>query len=163
MKKCSWGTFHAATFEVPLTRVTHEFRRSGVAEGWNTFWYTPVDPTLLGVIRDPDRTDAHLHPCRVGIGPRRFFRGGRLDDRDLVDVVETNPSAYPSHFGYSLWWLVPPRWIWPAYAVMMLVLALFTVGLWMRSHVGSVACGRDLVHEPRSRSPVRPGQAQHAS
>ena len=49
-----------------------------------------------------------------------------------MDVVETGHNTYPNHFAYSVWWLVPPRLIWPAYAVMMLILALFTVGLWTR-------------------------------
>ena len=47
-------------------------------------------------------------------------------------MVFTNQRDYPNHFGYSLWWFIPPAWIWPAYLAMMVVLALFTVGLWTR-------------------------------
>jgi hypothetical protein len=32
-------------------------------------------------------------------------------------------------FAYSFWWWIPPSWRWPAYAVSMLILALYTLGL----------------------------------
>jgi Vitamin K-dependent gamma-carboxylase len=67
-----------------------------------------------------------------GLALSDFFGADAWISRELVDVILTNHETYPNHFAYSLWWVVPPRWIWPAYAFMMLVLALFTVGLWTR-------------------------------
>jgi hypothetical protein len=103
-----------------------------VADGWNTFWYTPVDPTLLGVIRILTGLMLLYTHAVWGLALDDFFGSDAWIDRKLVDVVFTNQLTYPDHFGYSLWWLIPPRWIWPAYVAMMVVLALFTMGLWTR-------------------------------
>jgi hypothetical protein len=35
-------------------------------------------------------------------------------------------------FVYSFWWWVPEGWMWPAYGISMVILALFTIGLWTR-------------------------------
>ncbi len=37
-----------------------------------------------------------------------------------------------NQFVYSFWYLVPDGWIWPAYALSMVVFVLFTVGLFTR-------------------------------
>jgi uncharacterized membrane protein YphA (DoxX/SURF4 family) len=105
---------------------------TSVADGWNTFWYTPVDPALLGVIRILTGLMLLYTHAVWGLALNDFFGADAWIDRTLVDVVMTNQHAYPDHFGYSLWWYIPPGWIWPAYTAMMVVLALFTVGLWTR-------------------------------
>ena len=103
-----------------------------VADGWNSFWYTPVDPTLLGLIRILTGLMLLYTHAVWGMALNDFFGADAWISRELVDVVLTNQEAYPNHFAYSVWWLIPPRWIWPAYAAMMLFLVLFTVGLWTR-------------------------------
>ncbi len=104
-----------------------------VAAGWNAFWYTPVDPTLLGLIRILTGLMLLYTHAVWGLVLDDFFGPDAWISRELADMVLTNHSTYPTHYGYSLWWLVPARWIWPAYAVMMLILALFTAGLWTRA------------------------------
>jgi Vitamin K-dependent gamma-carboxylase len=103
-----------------------------VAEGWNAFWYTPVDPTLLGLIRIMTGLMLLYTHAVWGLALNEFFGPDAWISRELVDVVFTGNYTYPNHFAYSIWWLIPPRFIWPAYAVMMVILALFTVGLWTR-------------------------------
>ena len=103
-----------------------------VADGWNTFWYTPVDPGLLGLIRILTGLMLLYTHAVWGMALNDFFGADAWISRELVDVVLTNQDRYSNHFAYSLWWVIPPRLIWPAYALMMLVLALFTVGLWTR-------------------------------
>ena len=89
-------------------------------------------PDLVGI--DPDRGRVMLCYTHAvwGLALNDFFGPDAWISRELVDSVLTGRATYSGHVAYSLWWLVPQRWIWPAYAVMMLPLALFTVGLWTR-------------------------------
>jgi hypothetical protein len=103
-----------------------------VAEGWNDFWYTPVDPTLLGLLRIMTGLMLLYTHAVWGLALVEFFGPDAWISRELVDVVETGHNIFPNHFAFSVWWLVPPRWIWPAYVLMMLILTLFTIGLWTR-------------------------------
>ena len=96
------------------------------SERWNAFWYTPADPALLGLIRILTGTMLLYTHAVWGLALYDFFGPDGWISRDLVELVQTN------QFAYSLWWLVPPSWLWPAYAAMMVILALFTVGLWTR-------------------------------
>ena len=116
-----------------------------VADGWNTFWYTPVDPTLLGLIRIAVGLMLLYTHAVWGLVLDEFFGPDAWISRNLVDEILTSNGAFPNHFAYSVWWLIPARWIWPAYAVMMLILALFTLGLWTRIDVDSGIRGCRLV------------------
>src|SRR5277367_5622973 len=100
-----------------LRAITSPFTNfaTSVADGWNTFWYTPVDPALLGVIRILTGLMLLYTHAVWGMALNDFFGADAWIDRDLVDVVFTNQRAYPDHFGYSLWWFIPTGWIWPAY------------------------------------------------
>ena len=117
-----------------LRAITYPFTSfaNRVADGWNSFWYTPADPTLLGVIRVLTGLMLLYTHAVWGLALDDFFGADAWIDRTLVDVVLTNQREHPHHFGYSLWWFIPPGWVWPAYLAMMVVLALFTVGLWTR-------------------------------
>jgi hypothetical protein len=98
----------------------------GVSDGWNCFWYAPADPTLLGLIRILTGLLLLYSHAVWGLALNDFFGADGWISRDLVDVLPTN------QFAYSFWWLVPPRWMWPAYALAILILAAFAVGLWTR-------------------------------
>jgi hypothetical protein len=97
-----------------------------VVNGWNEFWYTPVDPTSLGAIRILTGLMLLYTHAVWGLALHDFFGPDGWISRDLVDIVEQDQIAF------SFWWLVPPRWLWPAYVLAMLILALFTAGLWTR-------------------------------
>jgi hypothetical protein len=97
------------------------------SEQWNAFWYTPADPTLLGLMRILTGIMLLYTHAVWGLALDDFLGPDGWISRDLVELVQTN------QFAYSLWWLVPARWLWPAYAVMMVILTLFTVGLWTRA------------------------------
>jgi hypothetical protein len=111
-----------------LTSVTGYFSRlvTGVADGWNAFWYTPADPTLLGLIRILTGLMLLYTHAVWGLALRDFFGPDAWISRELVAAVQAN------QFADSIWWYVPPRWLWPAYTLMMLILLLFTIGLWTR-------------------------------
>jgi hypothetical protein len=97
-----------------------------VTEAWNAFWYTPADPTLLGLIRVLTGLMLLYTHAVWGLvlndyfGPSSWLRGR------LVRLMQLDQLAL------SFWWWVPDRAMWPAYLVSMLILTLFTIGLWTR-------------------------------
>jgi Vitamin K-dependent gamma-carboxylase len=97
-----------------------------LARGWNDFWYTPADPSLLGLIRILTGMVLLYEHAIWGAVLPDFFGPDSWISRDLVDVV------LKDQYTYSFWWLVPPRYIWVAYFLSMTVLFWFTIGLWTR-------------------------------
>jgi hypothetical protein len=98
------------------------------AAAWNDFWFRPADPTSLGLIRILTGLMLLYTHAVWGLVLERFFGPKSWLSPDLVR------SLQGSQYAYSFWWLVPasPAAIWLTYAVSMLVLALFTMGLWTR-------------------------------
>ena len=96
-----------------------------LAQVWNAFWYTPADPSLLGLIRILAGTMLIYTHAIWGLVLNDFFGPKAWINRDLVEL-------YQNEYAYSFWWWIPPGWIWPAYALAMLVLICFTIGLWTR-------------------------------
>ncbi len=99
---------------------------SGLASGWNDFWYTPVDPSLLGLIRIMTGIMLLYDHGIWGVVLGDFFGRDSWISRDLVDLV------LRGQYTYTFWWWVPSGWIWVAYALSMTVLFWFTIGLWTR-------------------------------
>jgi hypothetical protein len=96
------------------------------AEAWDAFWFTPADPTLLGLLRVLTGLMLLYTHAVWGLVLGDFFGpGGWLSDGLIRGLQEGG-------YAYSFWWIVPQGWMWPAYVVSMIVLALFTVGLWTR-------------------------------
>ena len=98
----------------------------GFARGWNDFWYTPVDPTLLGLVRILTGMVLLYDHAIWGVVLKDFFGPESWINRDLVDFV------LKDQYTYTFWWSIPPRWIWLAYAFSMTVIFWFTIGLWTR-------------------------------
>jgi hypothetical protein len=127
-----------------------------VADGWNTFWYTPVDPGLLGFIRILTGLMLLYTHAVWGMALNDFFGADAWISRELVDVVLTNQERYSNHFAYSLWWVIPPRWIIWLSLLRPLVLAASVVmhlgigaclGLWTFSLIMLVDCASFLPTE----------------
>ncbi len=97
-----------------------------LARWWNAFWYTPADPTLLGVVRILTGLMLLYTHAVWGMALDAFFGPTAWLSKELVLSIQSD------QFAYSFWWLVPSNWMWPAYGVSMLILALFTIGLWTR-------------------------------
>jgi Vitamin K-dependent gamma-carboxylase len=98
----------------------------GLARGWNDFWYTPVDPALLAMIRILTGMMLLYNHAIWGLVLNDFFGLDSWASRDLAGEV------FADQYVYSFWWNVPPGWIWPAYILSMTVLFCFTIGLWTR-------------------------------
>jgi hypothetical protein len=99
---------------------------SVLTQGWNDFWYTPVDPSLLGLIRIMTGLVLLYDHAIWGLALQDFFGPESWINRDLVNLV------FKDRYAYTFWWSIPPRWIWLAYALSMTVLFWFTIGLWTR-------------------------------
>jgi Vitamin K-dependent gamma-carboxylase len=98
-----------------------------LAESWDAFWFTPADPTLLGLIRIlAGSMLLYTHAVWGLVLPDFFGEGGWLDERLVRTMADGN-------YNYSFWWLVPDGWMWVAHWLSMAVLAMFTVGLWTRA------------------------------
>jgi hypothetical protein len=99
-----------------------------VAEAWDGFWFSPADPTLLGLIRILTGLMLLYTHAVWGLVLERFFGPRSWLSPELVRALQDEQYAY------SFWWLVPGTHtgIWLTYGLSMLVLVLFTVGLWTR-------------------------------
>lgn len=110
----------------PVARYLADLARS-LAEGWDAFWFTPADPTPLGLLRVLTGAMLLYTHAVWGLALDDFFGPKAWLDAELVRALQAD------EFAYSFWWLVPPGWLWPAFAASMVVLALFTIGLWTRA------------------------------
>ena len=112
----------------PLKLTARYFTQTAqsVAADWNKFWYTPSSPALLGVIRIMTGLMLVYTHAVWGLALREFFSSTGWLSPALVRRMHEN------QYHYSFWYLVPDDWIWPAYALSMVVFALFTVGLFTR-------------------------------
>jgi hypothetical protein len=110
---------------IPLARYVAYFARA-LVDGWNAFWFTPADPALLGLIRILTGLMLLYTHAVWGLALDAFFGPVGWLDEGLVRALQGD------EFAYSFWWWVPANRVWHAYGLSMIVLALFTVGLWTR-------------------------------
>ncbi len=109
----------------PVGRYAADSTRA-LADGWDAFWFTPADPTLLGLIRVLTGLMLLYTHAVWGLVLPEFFGPYSWLSKEYVRSVQLDQYAY------SFWWLVPDGWLWVAYGASMAVLVLFTVGLWTR-------------------------------
>ncbi|MHC5541641.1 DCC1-like thiol-disulfide oxidoreductase family protein, partial [Singulisphaera rosea] len=101
---------------------------SGLVRGWNEFFFTPADPTPLGVIRVVVGLLSLWSLGVYGLDLDAFFGNGGWADPEVVRFVHKNQS--PS--AWSFWLLVPDGLLRPVWLACMAALVLFTVGLGSR-------------------------------
>src|SRR5271156_3093090 len=99
----------------PVAQYLREVVRS-VADGWNAFWHTPADPTLLGLIRVLTGLMLLYTHAVWGLALNDFFGPSSWLSTHLVYLMQRD------QFALSFWWWVPARAIWPAYAISMIIL-----------------------------------------
>ncbi len=97
-----------------------------VAADWNAFWYTPADPTLLGLLRILTGVMLLYTHAVWGLALADFFGPASWLSPSLVRAM------HAGQYVVSFWFWLPENWMWPAYVVSMVILGLFTAGLWTR-------------------------------
>ena len=126
-----------------------------VEREWNAFWYTPADPTLLGLFRILTGLMLLYTHAVWGLALDDFFGPTSWLSPSLVRAIESQ------QYMYSFWLWVPDQWMWPAYALSMVVLVLFHARALDANHVGAGALRRDFVCQPRPGGVVRARSDQH--
>lgn len=118
-----------------LASFASEYSRA-LARGWNTFFFRPADPTSLGLIRVGVGALLFWSMLVYGLDLRDFFGSQGWAEPDTVRYFAyeaPNVSYRGLHpYAWSFWYLVPDGLLWPVWGLCMVVLALYTLGLWSR-------------------------------
>ncbi len=92
---------------------------------WNAFFFTPADPTSLGVIRIIVGLLAFWSLLVLGLDLHDYFGSTGWARPDVIEAMK-RPLAW------SFWFLVPDGWLLLAWCVCLAVLALLTLGVYSR-------------------------------
>lgn len=101
--------------------------RPDAVRAWDRFFFTPADPTPLGLLR-----------LAVGLlllwnmGVLALDLHGFLGGDGWADPVVVRSPIYAGPYAWSFWFFVPDGFLWTAWTACMVVLALWTVGLFSR-------------------------------
>lgn len=94
---------------------------------WNRFLFTPADPTPLGAVRVASGALAFWSVFVYGLDLHAYLGpDGWMSPAAVRQVFEGRPASW------SFWPIVPDGLLRPAWVACLVVLALFTVGLWSR-------------------------------
>lgn len=128
-----------------------------VVRGWDRFWFNPADPTTLGLIRVSAGLVVlyvHLVYC-IGLmnylGPDAWVVNtgwsDKTGEKGVTDFVRHgNPQQVPGSSWndtdgeiikgqaiWSIWFHVEdPTWVWVIHSTILVIMFLFTIGLWTR-------------------------------
>jgi predicted DCC family thiol-disulfide oxidoreductase YuxK len=98
------------------------------ARGWNAFFFTPADPTPVGLIRVAVGLLLLWNLAIYGLDLHAYFGTVGWADPAIVRQIRATERPYD----WSFWLLVPDALLRPAWLACLVVLLLFTVGLWSR-------------------------------
>ncbi len=91
--------------------------------GWQDFWFSPTDPTVLGLLRILTGLMLLYTHAVWGLELEAFFGATGWQSSELIRALQSE------QFAFSFWWWIPPESIHVAHIASLLVLAMFTVGL----------------------------------
>ncbi|MEZ6057398.1 MAG: hypothetical protein R3C01_11920 [Planctomycetaceae bacterium] len=93
-----------------------------ILTGWDRFWFQPMDPIVLGVIRICTGLMLLYTHIVWGLRLEEFF--GRTPILDQTAMLELRGAKWP-----SFWWYVDADWASVVHALSLFVLLLFTLGV----------------------------------
>ncbi|MGL5098112.1 MAG: hypothetical protein ACRDD1_21200, partial [Planctomycetia bacterium] len=111
------------------------------ADTWDAFWFTPILPHVLAVIRILTGLLFVYTLAVWGIALYDFFGEdgwlpiGAVRSLQMRELPNDFFAKYLSFLPDSSWtylWYVPDRWLGAAHGAAIVVALLFTVGLWTR-------------------------------
>lgn len=99
-----------------------------IRQGWDRFFFSPVDPTPLGLIRLGTGALLFWSLAVAGFDLQAYFGKTGWANTDYVRarLAEQSPTAW------SFWFFVPDNALLPVWVGCLVVLAFYTVGLWSR-------------------------------
>lgn len=98
------------------------------ARGWNAFFFTPADPTPLGLVRVAVGLLAFWNLVVYGFDLHDFFGSHGWADPDAVRFVQRAGKPY----AWSFWFHVPDSLLWPVWTACLAVVGMFAAGLFSR-------------------------------
>jgi predicted DCC family thiol-disulfide oxidoreductase YuxK len=96
-----------------------------IRRGWDAFFFTPADPTALGLIRVATGLLALWSLLVLGLDLHDYFGS---DGWAAPSAIQTAPGR----LAWSFWFLVPDGALRAAWLACLIVLALYTLGLFSR-------------------------------
>jgi hypothetical protein len=98
------------------------------AAGWNRFWFTPVDPATLAVIRILSGAMLLYTHLVWGLALEDFF-----GPQGWLEPKAVQMALRGSYSWSYLWWCQTPLALWTVHGLALVVFALLTVGLFSRT------------------------------
>lgn len=108
----------------PPANVLTSVRRT-VEQGlaaWHRFWFEPLDPLMLGVIRLLTGWMLFYNLLVWSLRLETFF------GRNGLQPLEAVKRVYESRFVISFWLWIDDRYLWPVHIICVIVAALFCIG-----------------------------------
>ena len=106
------------------------------ARSWHAFWFMPGDASLLGLLRILTGTMLVYTHAVWGLALGDFFGPDGWLQGEAVQALDQARNPFGAAFwwvnGWSFWWIVPPAAMWWAHATALVILALFTLGIFTR-------------------------------
>ncbi len=99
-----------------------------IADDWNRFWFLPRTAETLAVMRILTGAVLFYVHAVWTFDLETFFGASSVIPSDFRDLLTDGRSYAWSHFD----WFDSPLWLWGSHVVALLVLAMFTAGLWTR-------------------------------
>jgi hypothetical protein len=103
-----------------------------IGDAWNRFWFTPTPATTLGAIRVAVGLMSLYTIATYAPDLERWFSPDGMLPAALIQELFRAPPDAPllERFGqWSMFDYLPPGWLWPAYWLSLVVLALYTLGV----------------------------------
>lgn len=112
------------------------------AGAWDRFWFTPADPTVLGLIRIAAGGMLFYTHLAWGMAFGDFFGEHPWITAELARELQGNDPAVWSHF-----WFVPPAALWTVHLLALAAFLLLTLGLFTRfAAIASAAFALSYAH-----------------
>ncbi len=108
----------------PLASILTSVRRNldqGVA-AWHRFWFDPLDPLMLGVIRLLTGWMLLYNLLVWSLQLETFF------GRSGLQPLDTVRRLYESRLVFSFWLWIDDQYLWPVHVACIIVAALFCIG-----------------------------------
>jgi len=99
-----------------------------LVRGWSEFFFTPADPTALGLIRLVVGLLLFWNLFVYGLDLRDFFGSEGWADPAIVQLAQSEQTPR----AWSFWFYVPDAYLRPVWVACLVVAALFTLGLGSR-------------------------------